>query len=74
MDEWKLLDLGTGAGFYVDATTAPWSAAYRMYTYVTEELPALVEAELPAAKVWTDGESSPRHQTHFEPSYLLRVN
>ena len=43
-------DLGTGAGFYVDATAAPWSAAYRMYTYVTEELPALVEAGLPSAK------------------------
>ena len=35
-------DLGTGAGFYVDATQAPWSENYRMYSYVTEELPALV--------------------------------
>ena len=34
-------DFGTGAGFYVDATEAPWSSHYRMYTYVTEELPAL---------------------------------
>ena len=42
-------DLGSGAGFYVDATAAPWSANYKMYTYVTEELPALVEANLPAA-------------------------
>jgi S-formylglutathione hydrolase len=38
-DDW---DLGTGAGFYVDATEAPWNAHYRMYTYVTAELPALV--------------------------------
>jgi S-formylglutathione hydrolase len=38
-DDW---DFGTGAGFYVDATEAPWNAHYRMYTYVTEELPALV--------------------------------
>jgi S-formylglutathione hydrolase len=38
-DDW---DLGTGAGFYVDATEAPWSTHYRIYTYVTEELPALV--------------------------------
>lgn len=41
-------DLGQGAGFYVDATRAPWSAHYRMHAYVTEELPALVEASLPA--------------------------
>jgi len=37
-------DFGTGAGFYVDATEAPWSARYRMYSYVTQELPALVDA------------------------------
>jgi len=35
-------DFGTGAGFYVDATEAPWSEMYRMYSYVTEELPALI--------------------------------
>ena len=40
-------DFGTGAGFYVDATEEPWSANYKMYTYVTEELPALLAAELP---------------------------
>ena len=40
-------DFGTGAGFYVDATEAPWSARYRMYSYVTEELPALVDAAFP---------------------------
>jgi S-formylglutathione hydrolase len=40
-------DFGQGAGFYVDATQAPWCDAYRMYTYVTEELPTLVEAEFP---------------------------
>ena len=40
-------DFGKGAGFYVDATEAPWSANYRMWTYVTEELPALVAAEIP---------------------------
>ncbi|BBD79711.1 S-formylglutathione hydrolase [Aerosticca soli] len=37
-------DLGQGAGFYVNATQAPWSAHYRMYDYVVEELPALIEA------------------------------
>ncbi len=35
-------DFGSGAGFYVDATEAPWSKNYRMYSYITEELPALV--------------------------------
>lgn len=43
-DDW---DLGTGAGFYVDATVAPWSARYRMYTYVAREVPALVDATFP---------------------------
>jgi S-formylglutathione hydrolase len=41
-------DFGTGAGFYVDATAEPWSRNYRMYSYVTRELPALIEANFPA--------------------------
>ena len=41
-------DFGLGAGFYVDATQAPFATHYRMWTYVTEELPALVAAEFPA--------------------------
>ncbi len=41
-------DLGKGAGFYVNATQAPWAAHYRMYDYVVHELPALIEAEFPA--------------------------
>ena len=41
-------DLGKGAGFYVNATQAPWSAHYRMHDYVASELPALVEANFPA--------------------------
>jgi S-formylglutathione hydrolase len=40
-------DFGLGAGFYVDATQAPWRASYRMDTYVTRELPAVVEANFP---------------------------
>ena len=40
-------DLGQGAGFYVNATQAPWATHYRMYDYVTHELPALVEANFP---------------------------
>ena len=40
-------DFGLGAGFYVDATKGPFARNYRMWTYVTEELPALVAAEFP---------------------------
>jgi len=40
-------DFGLGAGFYVDATHAPWNATYRMDTYVTRELPDVVEASFP---------------------------
>jgi S-formylglutathione hydrolase len=43
-DKW---DFGQAAGFYVDATAAPWSTNYRMYSYVTRELPEIVEAHLP---------------------------
>ena len=41
-------DLGTGAGFYVDATEPPWSRHYRMYSYVTEDLARTVAANFPA--------------------------
>lgn len=40
-------DLGMGAGFYVNATRAPWAAHYRMYDYVVDELPSLIEAAFP---------------------------
>jgi S-formylglutathione hydrolase len=40
-------DLGQGAGFYVNATQPPWSNHYAMYDYITAELPALIEANLP---------------------------
>jgi S-formylglutathione hydrolase len=40
-------DFGQGAGFYVDATEEPWAPNFRMWTYVSEELPALVAAEFP---------------------------
>ena len=41
-------DLGQGAGFYLDATQAPWSAHYRMHEYVASELPTWIEAHFPA--------------------------
>jgi len=40
-------DFGQGAGFYVDATEQPWSTHFRMWSYVTAELPAVVAAEFP---------------------------
>tara|TARA_R110000787_G_scaffold187093_11_gene298913 strand:+ start:483 stop:1328 length:846 start_codon:yes stop_codon:yes gene_type:complete len=44
-DAW---DFGVGAGFYLDATAAPWSAHYRMGSYVNQELPDLIEQHFPA--------------------------
>lgn len=44
-DSW---DFGQGAGFYLDATQPPWAKNYRMYSYVTRELPEVVAANLPA--------------------------
>jgi S-formylglutathione hydrolase len=46
-DEPERFDLGKGAGFYVNATQMPWAKHYQMYDYVTQELPALIEQELP---------------------------
>jgi S-formylglutathione hydrolase len=43
-DDW---DFGTGAGFYLNATVAPWSRHYRMYDYVVNELPAVIQANFP---------------------------
>ena len=43
-DDW---DFGSGAGFYVNATESPWKDHYRMYDYVTEELPAFVASTAP---------------------------
>jgi len=43
-------DFGVGAGFYVNATQAPWSEHYHMYDYITDELPRVVEANLPVTR------------------------
>jgi S-formylglutathione hydrolase len=40
-------DFGNGAGFYVDATEEPWRAHFRMYSYITQELPALIAEHFP---------------------------
>ncbi len=46
-DDWQF---GAGAGFYLDATQAPWSKFYNMYSYVVEELPTLIAANFPIDK------------------------
>ena len=43
-DDW---DFGEGAGFYVDATREPWSDHFRMYSYLTQELPGIIAAHFP---------------------------
>ena len=40
-------DFGIAAGFYLDATQAPWASHYRMYSYVVDELPGIIARELP---------------------------
>lgn len=42
-------DFGLGAGFYLNATQQPWAQHYRMYDYVVDELPALIEANFPVS-------------------------
>lgn len=57
-------DFGTGAGFYVDATKDPWKNGYRMYSYVTEELPKALFAqfeELDASRMSITGHSMGGH-------------
>lgn len=45
----EFINVGTGAGFYLNATESPWSAHYRMYDYITRELVELVDEHLPVA-------------------------
>ena len=40
-----MADLGQGAGFYLNATQPPWATHYRMYDYLRDELPALVQSQ-----------------------------
>lgn len=44
-------DFGTGAGFYLDAESDPWARHYRMYSYITRELPNLIEVSFPVDPV-----------------------
>lgn len=57
-------DFGSGAGFYVDASTEPWSKGYNMYSYITKELPeALFSSfqELDSSRVSITGHSMGGH-------------
>ncbi|EXJ87052.1 S-formylglutathione hydrolase [Capronia epimyces CBS 606.96] len=57
-------DFGTGAGFYVDATASPWSNNYKMYSYITEELPKTVFAafdQIDSSRVSISGHSMGGH-------------
>ncbi len=62
-DPEKAYDLGLGAGFYVNATQAPWSTHYKMYDYVVEELFALVNQHFPVdgSRVGLSGHSMGGH-------------
>ncbi|MCW3847887.1 S-formylglutathione hydrolase [Sphingomonas sp. LB-2] len=48
-------DFGQGAGFYVDATEAPWAAHFRMRSYIEQELPALIAEQFPMADMGRQG-------------------
>lgn len=57
-------DFGSGAGFYVDATADPWSKNYKMYTYITQELPKVVFGEfsqIDSSRVSISGHSMGGH-------------
>lgn len=62
-DPEKAYDFGLGAGFYVDATETPWSQHYRMYSYINDELYALIRNELPSdmSRVAISGHSMGGH-------------
>jgi len=57
-------DFGSGAGFYVDATASPWSSNYKMYSYITSELPKTVFSEfsqIDSSRVSISGHSMGGH-------------
>jgi S-formylglutathione hydrolase len=65
-------DIGLGAGFYVDATEAPWSAHYRMWSYVTDELPSLVASAFPMLDMERQGISGHSMGGHGALTVALR--
>jgi S-formylglutathione hydrolase len=59
----EFINVGTGAGFYLNATESPWSAHYRMYDYISDELVQVVNDNLPvdAARKSISGHSMGGH-------------
>jgi len=59
----EFMNVGTGAGFYLNATEAPWAAHYQMYDYISDELVQVVNANLPvdAARKSISGHSMGGH-------------
>jgi S-formylglutathione hydrolase len=55
------ISLGKGAGFYVDATEAPWNTHYQMYSYIARELPPLIVQHFAATKFGIFGHSMGGH-------------
>jgi S-formylglutathione hydrolase len=61
-DHKQAYDLGLGAGFYVNATQAPWNKHYQIYDYVVNELPEIIENHFPINKQRViSGHSMGRH-------------
>ncbi|WP_448503229.1 S-formylglutathione hydrolase [Sphingomonas sp.] len=65
-------DVGQGAGFYVDATKAPWTPHFRMRSYIEDELPALIAAEFPVADLRRQGVSGHSMGGHGALTIALR--
>lgn len=55
------ISLGKGAGFYLDATQAPWNTHYKMYSYIAHELPALIKTHFPTQRFGLFGHSMGGH-------------
>lgn len=75
-DSW---DFGIGAGFYVNATEDPWKANYRMCSYVTEELPQLINANFPVdpqrmVYFWSLHERPRSSDLCFEKSWKIQIS
>lgn len=64
-------DLGKGAGFYVDATEAPWAPNFNMWSYIAEELPALIEDQF---EVDMDRQSIMGHSMGGHGALTLAMN
>jgi S-formylglutathione hydrolase len=68
-------DFGLGAGFYLNATEAPWNQHFHMYDYVTGELPELLSANFPGDRdrQGITGHSMARQLPGSRPVILVRV-